>query len=163
MKYGLLSNHSHLICSVFCLECNTGLKWVMIRTICRRLVMHHYKISWLWENVVTPWLQELCLRNLGSRKIQGYVRCSFLKVFLGKGVLKICSKVTEGHPYWSAISITLLCSFIEIALRHECFPANLLHIFRASLSMSTSKGLLLVLTLSLHIIAYHPCNIVWLV
>ena len=27
-------------------------------------------------------------------------------------------------------SIKLLCNFIEIALRHGCSPANLLHIFR---------------------------------
>ena len=30
--------HSHLICTVFCLKCNTGLKWVMTRQICRGLV-----------------------------------------------------------------------------------------------------------------------------
>ena len=163
MKYGLLSNHSRLICSVFCLKYNTGLKSVIIRAICRELIAHNCKITWLWENAMIPRQQELWSRNLASRKIQGYFRHSLLKVFLGKGVLKICNKFTEEHPCRRAISIKLLCSFIEIALRHECFPINLLHIFRTSFSMSTSKGLLLVLTLSLHIIAYHNCNIIWLV
>ena len=112
IKYGLLSNHSHLICSIFCLKYNTGLKWVMIRTICRGLIAHNCKITWLWENSMTPWFQELWSRNLGSSKIQGYFRRSPLKIFLGKGVLKICNKFTEEHPYRSVISIKLLCSSV---------------------------------------------------
>ena len=55
---------------------------------------------------------------------------SQLEVFLGKGVLKICSKFTGEHPCRNAISIKLLCNFIEITLRHGCCPVNLLHIFR---------------------------------
>ena len=35
------------------------------------------------------------------------------EVFLGKGVLKICSKLTGGHPCWSAISIKLKSSFLK--------------------------------------------------
>ena len=112
MKHGLLSNHSHLICSIFCLKYNTGLKWVMIRTISRGLIAHNCKITWLWENAMTPWLQELWSRNLGSRKIQGYFRRSLLTVFLGKGVLKICNKFTEERLCRSAISIKLLCSSV---------------------------------------------------
>ena len=38
------------------------------------------------------------------------------------------SKVTGEHPGRSAISIKLLWNFIEIILRHECSPANLLHV-----------------------------------
>ena len=34
-------------------------------------------------------------------------------VFLGKGVRKICSKFTGEHPCRSAISVKLLCNFIE--------------------------------------------------
>ena len=41
-----------------------------------------------------------------------------------------CSLSTGEHPCWSVISIKLLCSFIEITLRHGCFPVNLLHLFR---------------------------------
>ena len=56
------------------------------------------------------------------------------EVFLGKRVLKICSKFTREHPCWIAISIKLLCNFIEITLRHGCSPINLLHIFRTLFS-----------------------------
>ena len=36
------------------------------------------------------------------------------EVFLGKGVLDIYSKFTGEHPCWNAISIKLLCNFIEM-------------------------------------------------
>ena len=36
-------------------------------------------------------------------------RTSFLDVFVGKGVLRICSKFTGEHPCQSVISIKLLC------------------------------------------------------
>ena len=51
------------------------------------------------------------------------------EVFLGKGVLKICSKFTGEHPHRSVISIKLLCNFIEITVRHGFFSVNLLHNF----------------------------------
>ena len=79
-----------------------------------------------------------------------FFRSSHLEVFLRKGVLKICSKFTWEHPCRSTISTKLLCSFIEITLQHECFPVNFGHIFRTSFSKNTSKGLLQVLTWSLH-------------
>ena len=62
-------------------------------------------------------------------------RSSHPEVFLGKVVLKICSKFTGEHPCRSAI--------FEIALRHGCSPVNLLHIFRTTFFKSTSEGLLL--------------------
>ena len=52
------------------------------------------------------------------------------KVFLEKGVLKICSNFTGEHRCWSVISTKLQSSFIEIALQHECSSVNLLHILR---------------------------------
>ena len=64
-------------------------------------------------------------------------------VFLGKSVLKICSKFTGEHPCWSVISITLFCDFIEITLRHECSPINLVLIFRIPFHKNTSQGMLL--------------------
>ena len=42
------------------------------------------------------------------------------EVFLGKSVLKICSKFTEEHPSRSAVSINMLCNFIEITIQHGC-------------------------------------------
>ena len=65
------------------------------------------------------------------------------EVFLVKGVLKICSKFTGEHPYRSAISIKLLCNFIDITLRRGCSPVNLLHIFRTPFPKKTSTWLLL--------------------
>ena len=70
-------------------------------------------------------------------------RSSSLEVFLGKGVLKICSKFTGEHPCRSAISKKLQSNFIEITLRHGCSPKNLLHIFRTPFSKNTSGRLLL--------------------
>ena len=78
-------------------------------------------------------------------------RSSHPELFLGKGVLKICSKFTGEQPCRSAISIKLLCNFIEIALcnfieialRHGCSPVNLLHIFRKTFLKNTSRWLLL--------------------
>ena len=57
-------------------------------------------------------------------------RSSHPEVFLGKGILKICSKFTGEHICRSVISIKLQSNFIEIPLRRGCFPVNLLYIFR---------------------------------
>ena len=62
-------------------------------------------------------------------------KCDFNKVAIGKGVLKICSKFTGGHPCQSVISIKLL--------RHGCSPVNLLHIFRTPFPRNTFGWLLL--------------------
>ena len=70
-------------------------------------------------------------------------RSSRPEVFLGKGVLEKCSKFTGEHPCRSAISIKLLCNFIEILLRHGCYPLNLLYIFRTLFPRNTSGWLLL--------------------
>ena len=53
------------------------------------------------------------------------IRSSHPKVFLEKGVLKLCSKFTGEHPYRSVIS-----NFIKITLRQGYSPVSLLHIFR---------------------------------
>ena len=63
------------------------------------------------------------------------------QVFLGKGVLKICSKFTGGRPCRSTISTKVLCNFIEITLRGGWSPANLVHIFRRRFSKSASGRL----------------------
>ena len=55
---------------------------------------------------------------------------------------EICSIFPGEHPCRSVISITLLCNFIEITLRHGCSPVNLLHIFRTPFRMNTSRRLL---------------------
>ena len=75
------------------------------------------------------------------------LRSSHTDVFLGKSVLEICSKSTGEHACRSAISINLLCNFIEIALRHGCSPVNLLHILRTPFCKNTSEGLLLIIVI----------------
>ena len=66
-------------------------------------------------------------------------------MFLGKSVLKICSKYTREHPFQSVISIKMLCNFIEITLSHGCSPVNLLHNFKISFQKNTYVDLLLIL------------------
>ena len=72
------------------------------------------------------------------------IRSSHQEVFLRKSVLKICSKLTVGHPCRSVISIEWKSNFTEIELRHGCSPVNLLHIFRTSFPRNTSGWLLLI-------------------
>ena len=64
-------------------------------------------------------------------------------VFIGKGVMKICSKFTGEHPCLSAISVKLLCNFIEITLRYGCSPVNVMHIFRTPFPKNTSGRLVM--------------------
>ena len=76
------------------------------------------------------------------------IRSSHSKVFLRKGVLKICIKSTgehpyREHPYRSVISIKLQSNFIEITLQHGCFPVNVLRNFSTPFPKNTSRWLLL--------------------
>ena len=66
-------------------------------------------------------------------------------MFLRKVVLKIWSKFTGEHSCWNVISIKLQNNFIEITLRHECSPVNLLHVFRTPCVKNTSGRLLLII------------------
>ena len=54
----------------------------------------------------------------------GNDRSSRPEVFLGKGVVKICSKLTGELPCQSVILIKLQSNFIEIAFWQGCFPKN---------------------------------------
>ena len=70
-------------------------------------------------------------------------RRSSPEVFLGKGVLKICSKFTGEHSYRKVNWIKLQSNFIQITLRHRCSPVNLLYNYRAPLYKNIYEGLLL--------------------
>ena len=61
-------------------------------------------------------------------------------MFLGKSVLKICSKFTGEHPGQRVISIKWLCNFIEIARGHESSPV---HLWRAASEKKIAKTSLL--------------------
>ena len=69
-------------------------------------------------------------------------RSGHSKVFLGKGVLKICSKFRGEHPYWSGISIKLKHLYWNHTLAW-CSPVELLHIFRTPFLQKTSGRLFL--------------------
>ena len=69
-------------------------------------------------------------------------RSSHPQVFIGKGILKICSKFTGEPPCQSVISIRLQSNFIEVTLWHGCSPVTLLHIFRTPFLKNTSGQLL---------------------
>ena len=73
-------------------------------------------------------------KEMTCTRVFFFYRSSHLEVFLRKCVLKICSKFIGEQQCQSLISIKLLCNFIEITLRHGCFPVNLLHIFRTPFS-----------------------------
>ena len=105
------------------------------------------------------WMATNCLRRTRSRMFnlnpiseelrffsswnQIIFKSSPPEVFLGKVVLKICSKFTGEYPCQSVISIKLQINFIEITLRYGCSPLNLLHITRTPFPMNTSGGLFL--------------------
>ena len=63
---------------------------------------------------------------------------------LRKGLLKIYSKFTGEHLYWSVISIKLQSNFIEITLWRGCSTVNWRHIFRTAFPRNTPGWLLLV-------------------
>ena len=67
-----------------------------------------------------------------------------LEVFSRKGVLKMRSKFTGEYRCRSAISIKLFCNCIEIALRHERSPVNLLPVFGTFFPKNFFGGLLLI-------------------
>ena len=78
-----------------------------------------------------------------SRLYPSIGRSSPPEVFLGKGVLRICSRLIGEQPCRSTISIKLQSNFIEITIRHGCSPVNLPHIFRTPFPRNTSGWLLL--------------------
>ena len=83
---------------------------------------------------------------------------SRLKMFLRKGVLKICSKFTGKHPCQSVIAIKLFCNFIEVTLRHGCSLVNFLLVFISLFSKNTFGWLLLYAQSFFSIIKRHIYN-----
>ena len=115
------------------------------------------KINLLARNVIKKRLKHKCF----FVKFEKFLKTSFLKnickwlllcfdlrltsrrpeVFLGKGVLKYAANLQEKkHPCRSAISIKLLCNFIEISAEHRRSPVNLLQIFRTLFPGTSVRG-----------------------
>ena len=99
----------------------------------------------VYETLTFSLWKKFCGTNLISPQLATDAKCRSCpsQVFLGKGVLKICSKFTGEHPYRSMVSMTLLCNFIEIALWHGYSPVNMLHILKTAFYKNTYGGLLL--------------------
>ena len=99
-----------------------------------------YKESrkWKWDETMDQ-MAKLCNVSEKSSYISSN-KISHQEVYLGKSVLKTCIKFTGEHSCQSAISVKLLCNFIEIALWHGCSPVNLLHIFRHLLLKTLWEG-----------------------
>ena len=93
----------------------------------------------VWINLWGISKTRICKLNYKSL----HFRSSHPEVFLGKGVLKICSKFTGEYLSRSVISRKLLSSFIEITLWHGCSPVNFLYIFRIPFPKNPSWWLLL--------------------
>ena len=123
-------------------------------------IKKHY-LNWLCQHL--PFLNIFFQQSLPTGKVWGYptlliswfinfnnficwlfFRRNRPEVFLGKGILNICSKFTGDHPCRSVISIKLLCNFIEILLRHGSSLVNLTHVFRAPFPRNTCGWLLLI-------------------
>ena len=83
-----------------------------------------------------------------------YVFKIFPEVFLGKDVLKICSKITGEHPCQKVILIKLLCNFIETALLHGDSPVNLLHIFRTPFLITPLGGCFCISSITLRLVRF---------
>ena len=146
--FGLLAGDLPLIPSFWCIfsDCPNFLRSYALLCSTTR---EKCKPSLFGDNKLVPfqlWWREIVLKR--EKIYKCFVqdcnsRSSHPEVFLGKGALKICSKFTGEHPCRSVISIKLLCSFIEITLRHGCPPVNLPHIFRTPFSKNTSGWLFL--------------------
>ena len=77
------------------------------------------------------------------RSSMSITRSSPTDVFLGKGVLKMCSKFTGVHSCQIVISIKLQSNLTKIKLRHEYSPVSFVYISRTPFPRNTFGGLLL--------------------
>ena len=111
-----------------------------LRHVPKADMVHPSGILWFWCNGLIGLITGLIL--LLQYQIHWF-RSSPPAVFLGKDALKVCNKFTGQHPCRSVVSLKLQSNCIEITLRHECSPVNLLHIFRAPFTKNTSGRLLL--------------------
>ena len=95
----------------------------------KRLISHQWFCCRVQANLIsTRKKRRQCfLLHLASPNLQCY-RSSH-----PKDVLKICSTFTAEQPCWSAISIKLLCNFVEITLR-QGFSCKFAAVFKNTFS-----------------------------
>ena len=112
------------------------------------LWLFQYRLSFIMSRHTIK--DKLILIN-SSKELQFYQLPDIHKLFEKQSSRRVLKKrcsenmqqIYGRHPRQSAISIKLLCNFIEISLRHGCSPINLLHIFRTHFRKNTSGRLLL--------------------
>ena len=97
--YGPRWNHTEFWCGNLLLQ-----QCVLILLLCFSNIFSYWKQQNLFENLV----ELLAIFFLALSMTHFVFRSSRPEVFLRKGVLKICSKFTGGHPCRSAISIKFL-------------------------------------------------------
>ena len=107
------------------------------KTVYHNLLNQLFIIYFIYYTISCHWSFFLChQKTLENERFSDVFRekgrSSPLEVFLGKGVLKICSKFTGEHPVR-----------IEIPLRHRRYPINLLHIFQTPFPKNIFGGILL--------------------
>ena len=93
-------------------------------------------VLWIWSFPTNTFIKDMSFSFM----------CNIQKQPLRGVLMKRCSEnmqqIYRRTPMPSAISIKLLCNFMEITLRHGCSPVNFLHIFRKPFLKNTSEGLL---------------------
>ena len=122
-------------------------------------------LDWKINILLPAWFYPFCklLRSFcslifhWSSTVMG--RSSPPEVFLGKCVLKICSKFTGEHPCRSVISIKLQSNFIEITLHYGHSPVNVLHIFKTTFHKNTYGGLPLYISTFLNVCVINSIEI----
>ena len=97
--------------------------------------------AFLW--VLQNSYEHLFLQKNSGRLLLNFTlkQSSHPEVFIGNGILKICSEFTGEQPFRRVVLIKFQSNVIEIILRHGCSPVNLLHIFRKPFSKNTSERL----------------------
>ena len=115
--------------------------------ICETKSMHNACLS-------AEWFQRIVKIILSVHNMWDIQKQPSRGVFLGKGVLRICSKFTGEYPCRSAISIKPLSNFIEITLLHGCSPVNVLHIVEHLFLRTSLDGCFCIL--ELHVIILCP-------
>ena len=93
---------------------------------------------------ISSWQMEVIGWITGCTSTEAtFQRCSYKEVFWNNAAN--LQENTHAEVWFDKAT----CNFIEITLRHGCFPVYLLHIFRTPFPKNTSGGLLLSLIFAL--------------
>ena len=114
--------------------------WGVLKKDCSENIQQVYRRTPMTKCDLNTFQSHFCAKWLVQKQLPRGVRrerCS-------ENMQQIYGK----HPCRSVISTKLLWNFIEITLRHGCFPVNLLHIFRTSFLKNTPGWIFLLVLIS---------------